>query len=82
MEFLVYRKGTGKLQSVNSVQGVYDADELIRRVYGAGGTAAYGAIEWSGDFPVGKIMQGEVLVADPNYVPPPAPTEAPEPVAS
>lgn len=71
MEFLVYRKTTGKIQGVRNVAGVYDGAEVVRAIYGDAGAPLYDAMEWEGNYPIGKKVVNGAVVDDPDYVPPP-----------
>ncbi len=73
MEFLVYKKSTGKLEAVYNISGVQDSATLLKTIYGETGSEAFSCIEWEGDFPVGQKMVNLKLEKDPLYVPPPVP---------
>lgn len=73
MSFLIYKKSNGKLIQISDVSGVWTAEDTIASVYGPNGVNVFGAIEYEGDFPVGKMVVDGALVDDIAYVPPPPP---------
>lgn len=77
MAFLIYKKSNGKLVQISSVSGAWTAEDTISTVFGSNGTNIFGGIEWNDEFPIGKKVVDGVVVDDPDYVPPPAPTPEP-----
>lgn len=83
MSYLIYAKATGRIDAVRGMTqdgAALGADELIASAYGEG-AAHFGALPWSGGFPVGKKVVDGQVVADPDYVPP-APPVAPAPAGA
>ena len=68
MEFLVYKKATGKLEAVYNVAGVEDPTTLLKTIYGEVGPSLFDCNEWEGDFPKGKKMIEKKLEDDPSYI--------------
>ena len=81
MAHLIYEIATGRIDAVREMQhGAQEiaAADLIASAY-AGKSDKFAALPWDGAMPVGMMVNGGMVVADPSYIPP-APAPDPVPV--
>lgn len=71
MNYLIYRKSDGSIDSMRSAPGVDTPDGALEQAFGPA-HADFGAIHHDGGFPIGAMVDGVTLtlVRDPGFITP------------